>query len=570
MTFNDVKLELIDYSNKVLNGEIVACQAHKLACKRFLNDIDREGTDEFPYVFNSQKAYKFFKWTTLFKHSKGILAGQKIEILPIQRFVFGNLYGWEHKDTAIRRFNKMYWQVGRKNAKSQSLALVGSYEAFAFGESHNEIYVGATKKDQSKIVFNEILYQLKSASYLKDKWSFSYGKITHKKSSSVIIPLSKDAGKTGDGLNVGLGILDEYHSHPTSEIYDVLVSGSGARKQPLMAIITTAGYNLNFPCYSVEYKYCKQILNTDSPIENEHYFVMINELDVNDNIQNSENWEKANPILCSYENGRKYLESELKIALDVKEKMRNFMTKNMNIWIDDKEQVLIPLATWRKNVAKFPNLTGKECYVGIDLSKKIDLTAVSWIFPVDDKFYVRSHGFLPKETLAEKRHSDRVPYDLWIEQGHLTATEGDIIDYRYIQAYIQQTANDNGWIIKEICFDPWSATQFALEMETEGFQVVEVPQNLKRMSESTKEFRDKSFQGLILHEDNPLLNWCVGNAVAKIDGQENIMLDKSKSSNRIDLLVSTVIAFTRARSASLEDAKTNILNNYLSGKDFTF
>ena len=123
------------------------------------------------------------------------------------------------------------------------------------------------------------------------------------------------------------------------------------------------------------------------------------------------------------------------------------------------------------------------------MSKRIDLTAVSWIFPYEDKFYVKSHGFLPKETLAEKRHTDKVPYDLWIEQGHLTATEGDIIDYRYIQAYIQKTANDNGWIIKEICYDPWSATQFALELETEGFTIVEVPMNIKKNVRTNKNIK---------------------------------------------------------------------------------
>ncbi len=569
MTY-DVKLELIEYSNNVLEGKIVACQAHKFACKRFLNDIEREGTDEFPYVFNSQKAYKFFKWTALFTHSKGILAGKHVEITPIQRFIFGNLYGWEHKDTGIRRFKKLYWQVGRKNAKSQSLAFVGSYEAFAFGENMAEVYIAGVKRDQSKLVFNEILSQLKSASYLNGKWTYSYGKITHKKSDSVITALSKDAGKTGDGLNPHCSVIDEFHAHPTSEILDVLVSGSGARLQPLLAIITTAGFNLNHPCYNVEYKYCKQILDPDNPISNEQYFVMINELDEGDDVKNPSNWIKSNPILCSYESGRKYLESELKIALDVKEKMRNFLTKNCNVWIDDKEQVLIPLSTWRKNAVKFPDLTGREVYVGVDLSKKIDITAVSWIFPIDDKFYVRSHGFLPKETLAEKRHTDRVPYDLWIQEGHLTATSGDVIDYRNIQTYIQKTANDNNWIIKEICFDPWSATQFCQEMETEGYTIVEVPQNLKRMSEPTKMFRDLTYQGLILHEDNPLLNWCVSNAVAKIDHNENIMLDKAKSSNRIDLLVATVIGFSRAMSASLQDAKTAIMNNYFSSKDFSF
>lgn len=573
MTFKtpDIKRELNKYAVDVLKGNVVASQAHKWACERFLNDVEREGTQDFPYIFDNNKAFRFFTWVGMFKHTKGTLAGQKIELVPIQRFITGNVYGWVHKDTGLRRFNKMYFQVGRKNAKSQLLSVIGSYELMAFGESSSEVYVGATKKDQAKIVFDEMHQQLKGATELSGKWKFSYGKVTHPKSGSVMVPLSKDSGKTGDGLNVQLGIVDEYHAHPTSEIYDVLVSGSGARTQPLMAIITTAGFNLNHPCFNVEYKYTKQILDPNNPVENDNYFVMVCELDKDDDIQDPRNWVKANPILASYESGMQYLEAELKVALDVREKMRNFMTKNMNVWVDDKEQVLIPLSKWRENVKPMPDFRGREVYVGVDLSKKIDLTAVSWVFPMEDGyFYVKTHGFLPENTLSEKRQTDKVPYDLWIDMGHLTATDGDIINYNYIQTYIQRTAQQNGWVIKEICYDPWSATQFALELETEGFTIVEVPQNIKRMSEPTKGFRDKVFEGLVLHEDNPLLNWCVGNAIAKIDHNENIMLDKSKSSNRIDPLVATVIAFSRAMTSSLEDARTKQVNNHFANPDYSF
>ncbi|WP_238594754.1 terminase large subunit domain-containing protein, partial [Caenibacillus caldisaponilyticus] len=161
---------MIDYANGCLNGQVVACQKHKWAAQRFLRDIEREGTDAFPYVFNEQKAMRFLLWMSQFKHTKGKLQGQRIQPHPIQIFVFGNIYGWVHRDTGLRRFRKAYWQVGRKNAKSQSLACVGSYEDMALGENMAEVYIGATKTEQSRIVWNEIKAQLAGCPELKGKY----------------------------------------------------------------------------------------------------------------------------------------------------------------------------------------------------------------------------------------------------------------------------------------------------------------------------------------------------------------------------------------------------------------
>ncbi|PGC81015.1 terminase large subunit domain-containing protein, partial [Bacillus toyonensis] len=193
---------ILDYCDDVLSGEVVACQKHKQACKRFLRDIEREGSEDFPYIFNEEKALRFLKWMSLFKHTKGKLAGQRIEPHSIQIFVFCNIYGWVHRNTGSRRFKKAYWQVGRKNAKSQSLACVGSYEAMTFGENMSEVYIGATKTEQSKIVWNEIKAQMNGCEDLKEKFNIAYGKIEHLKTDSFISALSKDAGKSGDGLNV--------------------------------------------------------------------------------------------------------------------------------------------------------------------------------------------------------------------------------------------------------------------------------------------------------------------------------------------------------------------------------
>jgi phage terminase large subunit-like protein len=543
-----LKQWLIDYCHDVLNGYIIACQKHQWACRRFLRDIEREGTDEFPYVFDEEKALRFLNWMTLFKHTKGKLAGQRIEPAPIQVFVFGNIYGWVHTETGLRRFKKAYWQVARKNAKSQSLACVGSYEAFAFGESMAEVYIGATKTEQSKIVWNEIKAQIQGCDFLKGKYKIAYGKIEHLKSGSFIAALSKDAGKTGDGLNVQCGIIDEYHAHPTSEIYDVLVSGMGARPQPLMMIITTAGFELQHPCYSVEYQYVSKILDPDNPIENDEYFVMINELDKDDDIKDERNWEKANPILCSYEEGIAYLRGELKAALDVPEKMRNFLTKNMNVWVNMRENGYMDMSKWAACGQDFDLsiVEGLECTVGVDLSAKIDLTSVGFEFKKDGKYIVLSHSFMPEDTLDRKRKTDKVPYDLWVQQGWITTTPGAVVDYNFIKSYIKNFEEQYNVKVREICADPWNATQFMQDMEAEGYTVVEIRQGIQTLGGATKDFREQVYQGNVIHNNNPVLTWALSNAVTRQDANENIMLDKSKSTERIDPIAAVLNAHVRA------------------------
>ena len=545
-----LKKELVKYSEDVLAGKIIACKKHKWACERFLKDLEREGTEEFPFIFDEAKGERFLEWMRLFKHTKGVLKGQHIEPHIIQKFVFGNIYGWVHKDTGLRRFKKAYWQVARKNAKSQSLGCVGSYEAMAMGESMAEVYIGATMTEQSKIVWNEIDAQLKTCKELQGKYKVVYGKIVHLKSGSVIVPLSKEAGKTGDGLNVQCGIIDEYHAHPTSEIYDVLVSGMVARPQPLLMVITTAGFNLNYPCYTVEYKYVSQILDPDNPITNEEYFVMINELDKDDDIKDEAVWVKANPILCSYPEGLNSLRGELRAALDVPEKMRNFLTKNMNIWVDMKENGYMDMSKWAKcgrDLPDFEGYEGRECYIGVDLSAKIDLTSVGFVFPNSDGTYtVFSHSFMPEDTVRSKSRTDKVPYDLWIQQGWITTTDGAVVDYEYIKSYIKRMIEKHKIEPVMICYDPWNASQFAQEMEREGFVMVEIRQGIKTLGEATKDFREKAYQGKIIHNNNPVLTWAVGNAAVRSDANENIMLDKSKSSERIDPIAAIINAYSQA------------------------
>jgi phage terminase large subunit-like protein len=349
--------------------------------------------------------------------------------------------------------------------------------------------------------------------------------------------------------------VDEYHAHKTTEIYDVLVSGAGARSQWLMFIITTAGFELNNPCYAVEYKYVTNILDPNNPIENEEYFVMINELDKDDDIKDESVWEKANPILCSYEEGRAFLRGELKSALDVPEKMRNFLTKNMNIWVNMRDNGYMDMEKWslcgkdesgNYETFDFEKFRGCECVLGVDLSAKIDLTSIGFIFRSGDNYYVLSHSFMPEDTLETKRKTDRVPYDLWVSQGWITTTPGAVVDYSFINSYIENVISKYDIKITEVCADPWNATQFMQDLEAKGFTMVEIRQGIQTLGAPTKDFREKVYLKRVKHNNNPVLTWAIGNAVTRQDANENFMLDKSKATDRIDPIASILNAYVRA------------------------
>ena len=574
MTLTD---ELIQYSKDCIADTRHVCQKHRWACERFLKDLKKSGTKEFPYIFDEEKALRFFEWAALHKHTKGVLAGEPIEFTPIQRFIFGNVYGWVHQDTGLRRFRKAYWQVARKNAKSQSLAIVGDYELMALGEPMSEVYIGATKSMQAKIIYNEVVAMLKRCPLLKGKWHESYGVIRHPKSDSILRALSKDDGKTGDGLNPQCGLIDEYHAHPTDEILEVINTGMVARRQPLLFIITTAGTNFGGPCYRVEYPLVEKILAPSLDFDVADYFCMVNELDRDregnliDDVKDEECWVKANPIAATYPEGLANIRSKLASALESPEKMESFLTKNMNLWVNQSAMSYMDMAKWKERgaITEIPvDLYGRSAYVGIDLSKRIDLTAAGIIVPIDVdsavQYVVRAHGFIPEDTVAVHEKTDKVPYRAWAKAGYLTITPGDVVDYRFIESWIHETTDDLGVNVKELCYDPYNATHFAQDFDAQGITTVEVRQGMRTLSEPTKAFREEAYRGNILHEPNPLLDWAVSNAVTKRDHNENIILDKEKSTNRIDPIAAVINAFSRARVTAEED-----MSDYVLSDDFS-
>lgn len=569
--------ELIEYSHNCIKDTTHVCQKHRWACERFLRDVQHAKTEEFPYVFDEEKAQRFFNWAHLHRHTKGVLAGEPIDFAPIQRFIFGNVYGWVHQDTGLRRFRRAYWQVARKNAKSQSLAIVGDYELMALGEPMSEVYIGATKTLQAKIIYNEVVAMLKRCPLLTGKWHESYGVIRHKKSDSLLRALSKDDGKTGDGLNPQCGLIDEYHAHPTDEILEVINTGMVARKQPLLFIITTAGNNFGGPCYRVEYPLVEKILNPAIDFDVVDYFCMVNELDRDDegnlidDVKNEDCWVKANPIAAAYPEGLANIRSKLDSAIESPEKMESFLTKNMDLWVNQSAMSYIDMAKWKERgaITELPvDPYGYDVYVGVDLSRRIDLTAAALVMPLDDdgttKYLVRAHGFIPEETIAAHEKTDKIPYRAWARTGYLTITPGDVVDYRFISTWIREQVDTLGVNLREVCYDPYNATHFAQELDAQGIMTVEVRQGMRTLSEPTKAFREEAYRDNILHEPNPLLDWAISNAVTKRDHNENIMLDKEKSTNRIDPIAAVINAFSRAHVMAEEDLSDYVLSDEFS------
>ncbi len=556
--------ELIDYANNCLNDKFIneyedyiSCEKHKWACQRFLNDVKKQNLrvlkEEFPYYWDEEEAKRIVKWFTYLRHRKGVIAGQPIILNSWQKFFVCQIYGWRRKEDDLRRFKKSFVEVARKNAKSQLESGIALYELSYGSTKNNELYeinCAGVKRKQSKVVFDECKNMLKG-SKLKAKFKLTRDSIIHRKTESVMTPLCKEDKDKGDGGNPALFIIDEYHQHPTSEFYDLGAYGANT-KEPLLMIITTAGKDLTFPCYTQEYKYCSSVLNPNVDVENDEYFIDILELDKKDDIEDERNWRKANPIRMTYKAGVEKIRGEYKIAKEIPEKMPGFLTKCLNVWVQAKENGYMNMEKWKLcEVDKIPyDLFGRVVFVGFDMSSKIDLTSVAFIIPIIDngvkKYICFSHSFMPnREKLVERTRIDKVPYEAWEGNGWLTVTNTDIVDQSVVMNYVLDTCKKYNWHIEQLCFDPANASKLMLDLENEGFPVVEVFQSHKSLNESTAGFREQVYCKNIVYTFNPLLNFAMSNAViAKRNGL--IKIDKDATKQKIDPVDAMLAAFKLA------------------------
>ena len=571
-----VKTRLIRYARDCISGKIISGKKHIWACMRFLQDVERSENADCFFYWNEEEAQKIIKWFRCLRHSKGVLAGKPIELTAWQQFHLCQLYGWRRKENGYKRFKKSFVEVARKNAKSQEEAGVALYEISVQATKNGEVYeyyTAGVKRDQSKVVFDEAKLMLNN-SPLKKKFKITNIAITQIKTGSFIKTLSKQDGKEGDGSNPAGLIIDEYHQHKTTEFLD-LALGSNT-KEPLLMIITTAGMDLTYPCYTQEYDYCGKVLNPDIDITNDEYLIDIMELDAEDDINNEKNWYKANPIRMTYKEGREKIRGDYEIAKIVPEKMIAFLTKMMNIWVQQKKNGYMNMAKWKACERKeFPiNIIGMSVYVGFDMSSKIDLTSVAFVIPFRNgrldasgremtEYIVITHSFIPnREKLMERVFLDKVPYDAWEKEGFITITNTEVVDQNVVMDYVLNFCRENHLAIECLCFDPANAGKIMLDMSNEGYDGEEVYQSHKSLNESTQNFRECVYMQAVHYLYNPVLNFAMSNAVIR---QNNglIKIDKDATKKKIDPVDATLCGFKLALYHEFGNTQQEYLDRFL-------
>jgi phage terminase large subunit-like protein len=429
-----------EYALNVISGKIDACELVKSACQRYIDDLDRFG-------FNEGFASHAINFIEELEHTTGECAGKKFILEPWQAFIIWNLFGFVNPDGS-RRFSRAYIEVPRKNGKSTFSSAVMLYGLIADDEAGAQIYSAATKLDQAMMVFGESVRMAQNTDWLKDAVvvnnSVNNRRIIHEQ--NLYKPLEWNPNKQ-DGLNTHMAVIDEYHAHPNDELYNVLFNSMGARRQPLLFTITTAGFNKESACFRHR-GYCVNVLN--GAIKDDALFSMIYTLDAGDDWMDEKVWAKANPNWGVSVYPRK-LQQALTEAKEYAGKEVEFKTKLLNVWTDT-EMTWISDETWRE-CSGDDDLSGEYCYGGLDLASTADFCALTLYFPA--MHAIRTWYFLPEDAARKRNDAAGNSIREWIADGHITTTEGNVTDYSFIKAKIVQLATE--YDIRDIAFDRFNA-----------------------------------------------------------------------------------------------------------------
>lgn len=573
--FNDPGTQ---YARKVVNGDIIAGKKVIKACQRHLDDLEK---DNFNYIYLPERAKIAVKFMEILPD---ISTGELVPLAEFQKFIVYSLFGWYHKeDNNLRRFNKALISMARKNGKSALISGIAIFEFLAgkYPIQNRQIYCTAQSREQASIVFNMVVQRLdgllaKSEAIRNDVRKVR-NEINQKSSYSVLKPLSKDTGNI-NGLAPTLSILDEYGASNTNEMMEVLESGAMLQPNMLTLIISTAYFDLNSPMYAQEYKHGEKILNKE--VDQDSYFVLVYEQDDEKEIYNEELWIKSNPLL-EVDSIKEVLMRNLRERFNemvAKNDLLGLIVKNFNIWKQGSENSFIPAKEWQACESEPIDIYGRDVFLGLDLSRTGDLTALYFIYPLkDNKFYVDGHSFVATvEGLEAKSQRDKIDYELLINKGYATKTnlKSGFINIDQVVDYAADMITKNNLNVQAFCYDSWHIANFLSEWEKKHYELdvpfIEVPQNYKYLSEAIKQFRFNVYERKIQHNNNPLLNIAVNNAVIKYDNNANMMLDKQKAREKIDPIVATITAFSEAKDYEYQGMDIKQIEEYILSDDFGF
>lgn len=551
-----------DYALSVIEGNEPAGKLIRRACERHLRDLERDD------IFLDERHVEFvFKFLRLCKHHKGEWAGKPIELAPAQEFIVGSLFGWKRSSDGLRRFRTAYIEVPRKNGKSTLLSAVSLVLLIIDNESGAEIYSAATKEEQAKIVWGDAREMVRKSSALSGATTVRHNSILFPKLGSIYRPLGSDS-KTQDGLNPHAVIADELHAWPGRDLWDVLEDAFGARTQPMMIAITTAGTNRNGICYQ-QRQHVVNILDVKSQIKDDSYFGFIATIDEEDQddpdfYMNPAVWRKANPML-GVSKSEEYMTDMAAKARAMPGKLATFLNKQLNVWTDGQELMWDMVAYDRcGGEIDLEKLKGETCWAGLDLSTNRDITALVFLFPPGpyDRWTIFPRFYIPEDSIREAEARDKVPYREWVDKGLIEATPGDFIDLEFIKKDFLEYADM--WHVRECGYDPWKATEIANWLEQQGQTMVLMRQGHGTLSPAVTALEKNIAKGELLHGDNPVLRWMFANCTGRRDPNMNIIPDKKNSYSRIDGVSALLNATGRAIVADAEP--TDIYKN--RGIDF--
>jgi phage terminase large subunit-like protein len=478
------------------------------------------------------------------RHSKGEWAGKPYTLLEWQSDgVLRPLFGWKRKDGA-RRYRQGYVEIPKKNGKSALCSGLVLYMLVADGERGAEVYSAAADRNQASIVYNEAANMVEQSPDLKRALQLvrSVKRIVYPGTSSWFSALSADV-PTKEGLNMHFGVFDELHAQRTSHLFDAIRYAGAARRQPMLLSITTAGYDTHTICWE-QHEYAEGV--SKGTIEDESFFGYIRAAALEDDWTSPETWQKANPSL-GHTITLESFEADCREAIQKPRKMNSFKRYRLNIWTQ-AETAWLRMDRWDAPECKAPIdaevLRGQRCWLGLDLSRRSDITAMVAVFRQGEVYTWLPHFWIPQETMLEKEREDQVPYAQWVEEGYITATPGDVIDYKFIQAMVEEWCGR--FDVQEIPHDPWGAAHLAQLLMDEGLPVVEFRQGFKSFSEPSKKLEELVLSGLLRHGGNPVLRWMADNCAIEMDPAENIKPSKRKSTRRIDGIVAGIMGTARA------------------------
>lgn len=563
------------HASRVVSGEEKAGKLHFLACKRHLDDLKRQKSEDFPYYWSPERAAEVLEYAETLTIAEGDTP-KPVKLIDSQAFDIGCTFGWIKTANNKRRFRRRYKSMARQNGKTFENGIMGTYIAGFGGYNYGKLFTVATKKRQARLAWEEMSKFITIDPDLGEYFDVKDYKsvIECAETYCTIEALSKEAG-LDDGFRSIYSSIDEIHQHKDNKIYKALYNGTRALPETLVSMITTRGDRLNSFCKEMD-DYAIKILKGLSTAED--FFVDIYCLDPDDDIWNPDNWIKANPFICAPGNEELFevLKTDAQTAKDMGgSDLRDFLTKSLNMWVENTDDSFINSEKWQKcgSDRTLKDFAGAKCWVGLDLSSGGDLTTIALEFEEpDDKYYFYSHSFMPRGRLEEHIETDLAPYDLWEQMELITVTggSGDFKnDYKFIINHLAALKEEYGLEFMGIGIDPHNADGILADLEAFGCPVVIVTQSARNLNDATVDVQllVKS-EAVSYNRNNELLTWSFSNAKVVRNSFDEIKVDKRpgqkyKRIDPVDAVIDAHACMLKYKTKEVVDVQSE-LEKYLA------